>query len=268
MSGYDLDGSAAPALALQAEYERRSAEAATLPDVRLDLAYGPHPRQRLDLFSATPGSPAIVFFHGGYWKAGSKESRRFPAGPWTALSVSWIAVNYRLAPDHDLSDCVADARLAVAWLAAEANNLDLDPNGLHLAGNSAGAHLAALAAAEGWEGRPAGIRSLCAISGLFDLQPLLTAQANMWLGLTEETAGDLGPQNHLPPPVLPTLVGCGGAETAEFKAQSQAYAELLRRRGNPVEHFESPGADHFRIIGEFGTPGSPLFSRLRKLVGR
>lgn len=267
-SGYDLDGGAAPAVALQTDYTRRSEAVAAAPHARLDLAYGRHERQRFDLFGAGPQAPSIVFFHGGYWKAGSKESRRFPAGPWNTLGVSWIAVNYRLTPDHDLSACVADARAAVAFLSSNAAALGLDPASLHLAGNSAGGHLAAMVAANGWAGRPAGIRSLCAVSGLFDLRPLLHAPANAWLRLTATDAGDLSPQNHLPPSDLPVLIGCGGAETAEFRGQSQTYAARCRRAGNPVERFESPDADHFRIIGEFGQPETPLFSRLRRLIDR
>ena len=245
VSGYDLD--VAAAAALQSGYEQWSAQAAGLSNARLDLSYGPHPRQRLDVFSAGPEAPAIVFFHGGYWKAGSKDARRFPAKPWNALGVSWIAVNYRLTPDHELADCVADTRAAVAWLAAHADTLDLDPANLHLAGNSAGAHLAAMAAAAEWAGaaRPTGIRSLCGISGLFDLQPLLHEVANAWLGLNKVSARDLSPQNHMPPPTMPILIGCGGAETAEFKTQSNRYADLCRMAGQSRRPVRKPGFGSF-----------------------
>ena len=265
-SGYDLD--AAAAAPLQATYEPGSAEAAKLPNARLDLAYGSHARQRLDVFSAGPEAPTIVFFHGGYWKAGSKDSRRFPAKHWNARGISWVPVNYRLTPDHALADCVEDARAAVAWLAANADAIGINPSNLHLAGNSAGGHLAAMVAAADWADvqRPQGIRSLCAISGLFDLHPLLSATANSWLGLDEASALMLSPQQHLPPSDIPVLVGCGGAETTAFKDQSRNYAQLCRQAGNPLDLFESPDADHFRIIGEFGIPGSPLFDRLKSQI--
>ncbi len=263
--GYDLDPTAPVTMALQEDYERRSKSTAHLPIARLDLAYGPHPRQKLDVFSAGPGAPALIFFHGGYWRAGSKDARRFPALPWLERGVSWVAVNYRLLPDATLADAVADALAALSWLAANADDLDLDPEKLHVTGNSAGGHLAAMVAADGWPGRPP-IASLTAISGLFDLDPLMTAKANDWLRLSAETVRDLSPTHHLPPLDLPVLLGWGGAETPEFAGQSRAYAEACRKNGNPVEIFDSAGADHFRIIGEFGAPGTPLFDNLHRLI--
>ena len=197
-----------------------------------------------------------------------EDSRRFPAKHWNARGISWVPVNYRLTPDHALADCVEDARAAVAWLAANADAIGIDPSNLHLAGNSAGGHLAAMVAAADWAdgSRPQGIRSLCAISGLFDLHPLLSATANNWLGLDDASARTLSPQQHLPPSGIPVLVGCGGAETTAFKDQSRNYAQLCRQAGNPLDLFESPDADHFRIIGEFGVPGSPLFDRLQRQI--
>jgi len=260
-TGYDLDPTAPATVALQAEYERLSAQAARLPGARLDIAYGQHPRQRLDVFSAGSDALALVFFHGGYWRAGSKDARRFPAKPWNSHGVSWVAVNYRLTPEYALADAVDDACAAVKWLTANARDLGLDPGQFHLSGNSAGGHLAAMAAAD----HP-GIRSLCAISGLFDLEPLLSTSANDWLRLDAEAAHRLSPIHQLPAPGLPILIGCGGAETPAFKSQSRHYAQACRAAGNPVTEFESPGADHFRIIGEYGIPGTLLFDRLARLV--
>lgn len=266
MSGYDLDPTAPAAVALQAGYQRLSDQAAGLPGARLDLAYGPHPRHRLDIFAAGQGAPALVFFHGGYWRAGSKDARRFPAPEWCDRGVTWIAVNYRLLPESDLAEATADARAAVAWIAANAADLGLAPDALHLCGNSAGGHLAAMTAAQGWPGRPP-VASLTAISGLFDLAPLVQVRADDWAHLTGDAIRDLSPIHQLPPPGLPMLIGWGGAETTEFEFQSRRYAEACRTAGNKVDVFTSPGADHFRIIGEFGQPGSPLFDRLERLVG-
>lgn len=266
---HDLDPGTPEVVALQTDYEKRSADAAQLPGARLDIAYGPAERQRLDVFSAGPDAPVLVFFHGGYWRAGSKNARRFPAPAWNARDVSWVAVNYRLAPDVRLSAIVSDARDAVAWIADNAVKLDLNAAELHLTGNSAGAHLAAMTAATRWTNRidrPVGIRSLCAVSGLFDLSPLISETSNEWLRLTEKTAHEASPINHLPPSDLPVLVGWGGAETRAFKRQSRLYADACRNAGICVQFFDSPSADHFAIIGEYGTPGTPLFAHLEQQV--
>lgn len=264
---YDLDGSGPRASALQAAYGARSEAAAGLPGALLDLAYGADARQTLDVFPAGAGAPALVFFHGGYWTAGSKDARRFPAAPWRDRGVAWVGVNYRLTPGHRLEDAVEDARAALAWLAADGARHGVDGGALHVCGNSAGGHLAAMAAAAGWPGRPA-VRSLAAVSGLFDLLPLLDASPNAWLGLDAPRARSLSPVNSPPPAGLPALVAVGGAETAAFKRQASDYAGLLEARGNPVARLEAAGEDHFGIIGGFGDPGSALFAALARLVGR
>ena len=269
-TGYDLDASAPATLALQESYTRRSNEASGLPNARLNISFGAHPRQRLDIFGAGPDAPALVFFHGGYWRMGSKDSRRFPASAWNRRGVAWVTVNYRLLPGNTLADAVADARAAVHWLAEHAASFGIDLDRLHLSGNSAGAHLAAMAAAADWNKgvrRPA-IASLAVVSGLFELAPLIPTAANEWLRLTPDLADTLSPAHHLPSPDLPVLVAWGGAETEAFVCQSQSYADLCRNNGNAVTECCSPAADHFQIIGEYGAPGSPLFAELSRLVMR
>ena len=269
-TAYDLDVSAPATLALQESYARHSNEVSTVPSARLDISYGTHPRQKLDIFAAGRDAPAIVFFHGGYWRMGSKDSRRFPAPAWNRRGVAWVAVNCRLLPANTLADAVSDARAAVRWLADHAAPYGIDTGRLHITGNSAGAHLAAMVAATDWgnESQRPAIASLAVVSGLFDLAPLMSTAANQWLRLTPELANAMSPAFRLPSPDLPVLVAWGGGETKAFSGQSQSFAELCRANGNSVAVSRSPDADHFQIIGEYGAPGSPLFEQLSRLVKR
>ena len=268
-TGYDLDSSKPATLDLQISYEERSIPCASMPNAQLDIAYGPHPKNRLDIFPAAPEAPALVFFHGGYWRAGSKESRRFPAVEWNARGVSWVAVGYRLLPEFSLHQAVGDACSSVEWLLANAEKHGICSTRIHLVGNSAGAHLAAMAAAgmkaaDRTQGND--IKSLTVISGLFELSPLIDAAANEWLRLTPRIARELSPARNPPPKELPLLVSWGGRETDEFKRQSIDFANICRASGNEVQTAVSTGADHFQIVGELGTPGTPLFNRLEGLV--
>ncbi|MDE0110802.1 MAG: alpha/beta hydrolase [Albidovulum sp.] len=268
-TGYDLDSSKPATVELQISYEERSIPCAGMPNAQLDIAYGPHPKNRLDIFPAAPEAPALVFFHGGYWRAGSKESRRFPAIEWNARGVSWVAVGYRLLPEFSLRQAVGDACFSVDWLLANAENHGICSARLHLVGNSAGAHLAAMAAARtNARNRRRGneIKSLAVVSGLFDLSPLINAAANEWLRLTPRIARELSPSRNPPPKDVPVLVSWGGRETREFKQQSIDFANICRASGNAVQTAESANADHFQIIGEIGTPGTPVFDRLEGLV--
>ena len=118
-----------------------------MPGHAKDLAYGPHARQRLDIFSAGQDAPVLVFLRGGYWRVGEKEDRWFPALEWLPRGVSWVVPNYRLAPDASLPEIVADAQAVFDWLLAHGTSHGIDPAQIHLVGNSAGAHLAAMVAA-------------------------------------------------------------------------------------------------------------------------
>ncbi|MEX0283215.1 MAG: alpha/beta hydrolase [Paracoccaceae bacterium] len=262
-SGYDLPPETPGFAEAQAEMSALSAPAGELPGVVLDVPYGAHPRQRLDIFPAGPDAPVLIFYRGGYWRVGNKEDRRFPASEWLSRGVSWVVPNYRLAPDASLPDIVDDARAAFAWVIANGAAHGLDPTRLHLVGNSAGAHLSAMVAS-GPDGDA--VRSMTLISGLFDLEPLRTETANDWLRLDADTAHMMSPTHHLPSPDVPVTVCCGGAETDAFLTQSRDYADRLRANGNTVEHFESPDKNHMQIILECGEPGSPVFEAQERYV--
>ncbi len=50
-------------------------------DLRADVAYGPGPRETLDLIfpdRVAPDAPLHMFVHGGYWRSGEKANYRLP----------------------------------------------------------------------------------------------------------------------------------------------------------------------------------------------
>lgn len=261
--GYDLDATAPSFVAAQEDYARRSKTAGDLPGAMLDVPYGDQPRHRIDVFSAGASTPVILFLRGGYWRAGSKEERRFPAKIWRERGVALAVPNYRLAPEFSLDEIVEDARASLLFLIENAERLGIDPKQVHLVGNSAGGHLAALLAADA-NLPPAA--SLTLISGLFDLDPLLEASANNWLRLDRDTARRLSPVHSLPPASVPVTVCCGGLETEAFKFQSSLYAKACLQNGNSVGQFESPGKNHIQVIGDLDEPNSRLFGELESTI--
>lgn len=90
--------------------------------------------------------PAIVFFFGGGWVAGTpyqflKESEYF-----ATRGMVGIRVEYRILPKGDQGPpivCCADAKSAMRYVRAHAAELGIDPRRIAAAGGSAGAHLAA-----------------------------------------------------------------------------------------------------------------------------
>ncbi|MDH3232483.1 MAG: alpha/beta hydrolase [Alphaproteobacteria bacterium] len=271
-SEYEIESRVPDVEAVQARYVALSAAASELPDAHFDLAYGAEPRQALDVFSVGAGkAPALLFFHGGYWRAGSKETRRFAAAAWRARGVAWVPVGYRLAPDASLDDIVADARAAVAWFHANAERFGCDPEQLHVAGNSAGGHIVGMLAAEGWQGAVGlpgdAIKSVVAVSGLFDLAPLRETFVNDWLSLDAASAARNSPMGAPPRAGLPMLLAWGGHESDAFKAQSRDYAAACRTAGAEVTLLARDDADHLSIIGEFGQPESALFKAVAAQLG-
>lgn len=272
-AAYEIDSKVPDAPEKQARYAALSGKAAGLPGARLDVAYGPDERHRLDVFvpaNANAPVPAILFFHGGYWKGGSKDSRRFPAPAWIERGLAWVGLEYRLAPDVPLDAIVDDARKAVAWFHANAREFGCDPMALHIAGNSAGGHLTAMLMADGWHqayGVPRGaIKSGTAVSGLFDFDPLLIGYTREWLALDDEAARRNSPL-HLPQRAdVRMAIAWGGLESDAFRKQSENYAEACSTAGAQVEAIERAGHDHFSIIGEFGEPESPLFQATLRAV--
>jgi acetyl esterase len=88
--------------------------------------------------------PAVLFYHGGGWVQGSVDTHdslcRVIAKKSGAVVVS---VEYRLAPEHTYPAAVNDAYAALLWVAKNGPSINVDPDKLAVAGDSAGGNLAA-----------------------------------------------------------------------------------------------------------------------------
>ena len=253
-------------------YEVLSEELVQSMPGKLDVPYGTAgPRQTLDIF--TPGTgkaPVLIFIHGGYWYFNSKDPRRFPAGEFIPRGIAWVPINYRLVPTVTMTEVVADVRNAVKWLYEHAAQYGCDPERIYVSGNSAGGHLTAELLSDDWPDRydlPADVvKGACAISGLYDLEPLLECEPNEKLRLDLEAAKRYSPIYHLSRQSTPAIIACGANESAEFRRQTRSYAECREQAGFPVTHMEVKGHDHFSIIGELANPESPLFQAVIKMI--
>jgi len=116
----------------------------------LNLSYGRDPNQTLDIYLPNEGAgpfPAVFFMHGGAWAMGDKRNPDlipFIDGVMRGYAV--ISVNYRLTPYIRYPDNLFDVKAAIRWAAENAETYLLDPSRVALAGASAGAHLAMMAA--------------------------------------------------------------------------------------------------------------------------
>lgn len=229
-----------------------------------DLPYGPSADERLDLFPVPdrPGAPVLLFIHGGYWRALSRADSVFMARNFVAQGVAVAAIDYSLAPAAHLETMVAQCRRAVAWLHAYLRARNSRNVRIVVAGSSAGAHLAAMVLAAGWQGALGladdVVHGGVLVSGLYDLAPLRQTLPQAWLQLTAQDVLALSPQLHLPAPHRPVRVVVAGQDTDEFKRQSRDYAQACERQGNAVEYLEVSGRNHFNIILDWMLADSAL----------
>lgn len=144
----------------------------------------------LDVYHPTQGvyakSPVLVYFHGGAWVTGAKESvnnARFNAA-FNRLRDKGYAIispNYTLASlgKSPFPACIEDAYDVIAWLESNASEYNFDLNNVGLLGESAGGHIALMKA---YDGLPAGtpaqieVRYMIDVYGPTDLLKLYTDQ--------------------------------------------------------------------------------------------
>lgn len=144
-----------------------------------DVAYGPRPRQTLDIYRPKgTDQPAgvVVFFYGGSWQMGSKADYRFVAQALASRGFIAVLPDYRLYPNVTFPAFVEDAARAVRWVYDHAEAIGGDRRHLYLMGHSAGAHIAALLTLDERYLRAVGleqdvIRATAALSGPYDFIP-------------------------------------------------------------------------------------------------
>ena len=108
------------------------------------------------------------------------------------------------------------------------------------------------------------VRAGVAISGVFDLAPLIPTSINDLVRLDETSARAASPLLWPPPPKGRTLVAAvGGDESSEFLRQSRVIAETWARAGLKTECLVVPGTDHFTVVDELTKPTSALFGQDR-----
>lgn len=264
-----MAGKGEAVLDLEAEYNNRarcpdhpavmarwkaSAEAARAAHPPVEIAYGDGPRERMDLFSAGEGRPVAVFLHGGYWQALDKGWFSGIAPSLLVHGVGLAVPSYDLAPDVSLGAILDQVRAALARLIAETGRAPV------VFGHSAGGHMAAAMLSEGRAS------AAVAISGVFDVRPLIQTSLNAALGLDVAQADALSPIDWPAPPgaVLDCVVG--GAESPEFIRQSRDMADRWGRAGALTRFEALPGADHFTVLDPLFDADSGLVRRIVQLT--
>lgn len=252
------------------ERMRLSAETRRKLACVLDLRYGPNPLEMLDVFPGAPGGPVQLYVHGGYWRANDKADASAIAEPLVAKGATAVLINYDLCPNVTVAEIVRETIRAVAWTWRNVGAHGGDPDRLFISGNSAGAHLCAMALAHDWtaDGLPADVvKGAALLTGIYDLAPVPHISVNEQVRLSAGEAKALSPMTRPPLRRLPLLVAVGGAETAEWIRQSKDYAAMCRANGIEAEYLECPGENHFTMTNVLADPDHMLTRAILQQMG-
>ncbi len=249
----------------------RSAQARQERHCEAGYYYGATPAEILDFFPARrSGAPLLVFIHGGWWRALDKDDFSFLAPAFVDAGAAVAVINYSLLPKARLEDIVRQSLRACAWCWRNAGGLGIDPGRIHVAGHSAGGHLAAMTLAADWPAwspdlPPRLLQGGLAVSGVYDLEPIArTPFLQRDLKLGKAAARYVSPVRYRPPRSVPLHTAVGSHESAEFHRQ----AGLIRAAWPHCagSHLALEGHNHFTVVEALGDPASPLHRHALRMM--
>lgn len=232
----------------------------------LDFAYGASERTKLDIFHADGEDPPMaMFIHGGYWQALDRKVFSHLAHGLNVHGVSVAMPSYDLCPDVTIGDIVDQMRQCCGWLWGQYSKP------LTVVGHSAGGHLTAAMMATDWGGvdgaLPANlVPTGYAVSGVFDLVPLVETSLNNALGLTEESAHAMSPLYWQPPAGGRLVAAVGALESSEFLRQSQIICDAWNVQGIMTTYREIENTNHFTVISDLADAGSQMVLDIVELI--
>lgn len=210
--------------------------------------------------------PLLIFYHGGGWTFGNMDFYELFLSHLAYVTGSCIlSIDYRLAPQYKFPTAVEDCYDALLWAAEGAKYWKIDPDRIFIAGDSAGANLAAVVA------HLARDRKGPALAGQILLYPITDGRLRT-LSIEEHKNTPMlttkilqyyidtyarEPKDILSPMFSPLLAQDKSrlapaliitAENDPLKDDGILYAQELEKAGTPVKVFTAPNSYHGFIL--------------------
>ncbi|HEX5672005.1 MAG TPA: alpha/beta hydrolase [Acidimicrobiia bacterium] len=243
--------------------ERREGEYA--PGLAFDLYRSRH---------STGPSPTLIYIHGGSWGGGDPR-RQFRTVTHYLAENGWVvvAIRYPLSPRATFPDHLLGVQDAIQWARTAGTTFGVDPDRVAVAGGSAGAHLASLAALT----PGSGISAAVVLYGIYDFfnrnrtrfdWPLIPRNV---MKTTPDRSPELyrsaSPIDQVHPDAPPFLVVHGTHDSLVPIGESRLFVEAMREVGGRVELVEVHGAQHaFDALG--GVRTRALAAVIREFLDR
>ncbi|MFT4090644.1 MAG: alpha/beta hydrolase [Asticcacaulis sp.] len=242
--------------------------------VQSDLNYDPEDSYvRLDIYSPpdlSPDAPTIVWMHGGGFVSGQRSDIANYLKVLAAQGFAVVNTDYTIAPEATHPAPARQVMQALSYIDTHADSLGLNRHRLVLAGDSAGAHIAAQVAAlitssdyaTTLEVAPSikaeQLKGALLFCGVFDAAPLMQARNPLIAGFmrimlwaysgqrnwheADSFTAHISLPRHLTPAFPPTFISSGNADP--LTPQSRLMARALREKGVAVHSLFFP--EHHR----------------------
>jgi acetyl esterase/lipase len=226
-----------------------------------DVAYGPHRREKLDIYRPRGSSPVpvVIFFYGGSWNSGSKSNYPFVAATLARQGFVVVVPDYRVYPEVRFPAFLEDCARSVAWTQAHLRDIGGDADRVFLMGHSAGAYNAVMLGmntpylTQAGTGRDR-IAGIIGLAGPYDFLPITGADIKPIFA----AVGD-GPQSqpitfadgHAPP----LLLLAGSADDTVRPRNTLSLAARIRADGGRVEDKIYPDIGHVGLVASI----APIF---------
>lgn len=225
------------------------------------LAFGPLPRQKLDIYRPPRGMDSkaiVIFYYGGGWRRGERSMYRFVGAALAAHGFTAVVPDYRLYPDVVFPAFMEDAALAYGFV--ESNlNAGGRKSPVVLMGHSAGAYIAALLALDGRylkkaaPGAPPPV-AVVGLAGPYSFDPTTWPRTQQIFANAAGNADEARPLAFVSPEAPPMFLSRGGDDDVVAAFNADDLAGALRERGVPVENRLYPGLGHVGVLLAFSRP--------------
>lgn len=218
--------------------------------------------------------PVVLYVHGGGWVKGSRK-KVYGLPEWlTSRGYMLVAIDYRKVPRTTIDGQVSDVARAIAWTARNIKRYGGDPDRIVIMGHSAGAHLVAMAAAQGKAGNIRGV--IPNDVQAYDIVAYVTKRGT--IGPMFGRAFSDNPNNWVRwSPITyarrasglpPHLVMYSRSQGERRRSISIGYANVLKSRGVRVSVFHGTKYSHGAIASRLGRPGDSATAAVEKFLRR
>jgi acetyl esterase/lipase len=236
-----------------------------------DIDYGADPHQRLDIYvpkSAGANAPVIVFFYGGAWQSGDKGDYLFAAQALASDGAIVVVPNYRVYPQVTFPVFIDDGASAIAWTVHNIQKYGGNPDGLFIAGHSAGAYIAIMLALNQSYLTAAGvaqshIAGAIGLAGPYDFLPLTRDDIKPIFEVVHDIQVTQ-PIHYARADAPPLLLIAGDADDTVAPYNTTNLTKRIEELGGQVDEHLYPGVGHVGTVLAL----TPLFNGKADILAR